>query len=172
MTVEQASVLQANLRQLLANPTGENGDILLARGPMDHDEEDAEEEDTTRSPIEIRVNAGVRAAGDDNFIGLLGTPAQYASEIANAVLAAVRQASSAHVGIPMIDEDGRPRPLRIEVDASLDINGSRNVLGPEVMVREVNHRRAQKRERPVGAGGGEAGRDSAAGTSIKRVRGS
>jgi len=134
---------------------------------MDHDEDD---EDQGRSPVAIRVNAGVRAAGDDNLVVFLGTPAQHASEIANAVLAALRQATSANVGIPMIDEDGRPRPLRLEVDASLDVNGSRNVLGPEAFVREVALRRMPKRERPTDNSGGDAARESGAGPGAKRVR--
>jgi len=33
-------------------------------------------------------------------------------------------------GVPMIDEDGRPRPITVNAVAEVHVRGSRNVLGP------------------------------------------
>ncbi|KAL8420245.1 hypothetical protein RB594_003141 [Gaeumannomyces avenae] len=92
--------------------------------------------DVSPSPIELNINTGVTVSQSDNMVVLSASPADMAAGVAAAVLAAIEQASSARVGIPMIDESGAPRPLRVRVDASIRIGGSGNVLGPEALVRE------------------------------------
>ncbi|EJT82006.1 hypothetical protein GGTG_01980 [Gaeumannomyces tritici R3-111a-1] len=92
--------------------------------------------DVSPSPIELNINTGVTVSQSDNMVVLSASPADMAAGVAAAVLAAIEQASSARVGIPMIDESGAPRPLRVRVDASIRVGGSGNVLGPEALVRE------------------------------------
>lgn len=90
-------------------------------GPHDDDED--------RSPIELRITTTVQVEGNNNAILLKASPAAHAKVIAEAVTATVRQAGGIDGGIPMIDEEGRPRPFRISVSAGVNIEGSGNVLG-------------------------------------------
>jgi hypothetical protein len=38
-------------------------------------------------------------------------------------------------GVPMIDQDGRPRPITVNAVAEVHVRGSRNVLGPGLRPR-------------------------------------
>jgi hypothetical protein len=40
-------------------------------------------------------------------------------------------------GIPMIDQDGRPRPVEIKADAGITVEGTNNVVGTERGVVDV-----------------------------------
>jgi hypothetical protein len=102
--------------------------------------EDEYEEDF--SPICIRVSTAIHIGKDQNMVCLTNTPAEQASSIANAVTSAIHDSSSAQVGIPMIDENGRPRPLKIEVDAGINIDGSLNVIGNQSVINEVIRQRS------------------------------
>lgn len=95
---------------------------------LDHPHDD-DADDDDRSPIELRITTTVQVEGDNNAILLKATPAEHAKVITEAVTATIRQAGAMNGGIPMIDEEGRPRPFRICVSAGMNIEGSGNVLG-------------------------------------------
>lgn len=40
-------------------------------------------------------------------------------------------------GIPMIDENGRPRPIKVTVDAPLTVLGSKNLLGERAVLERI-----------------------------------
>lgn len=108
----------------------------------DEDEADAEE---GQSPISLRINTSIRISSNNNLICLNDTPADHANAIARAVVVALQENSSGQCGIPMIDEDGRPRPVRIEVDAGMEVRGMGNVIGSEKVVNEVLRQRSDRR---------------------------
>lgn len=121
------------------------------------------------SPISIKVNTAVRVNQNDNLVDI-GRPGP--SDIAEAIVSAIERASSASAGIPMIDGSGEPRPIKIDVDATVEVGGSRNVVGKEDFLREylrtlgaaVAYR--AKRRRPSSVSGSEDDRsedDAAAG---------
>lgn len=114
-----------------------------------HDD-DADDDD--RSPIELRITTTVQVEGDNNAILLTATPAEHARVVTDAVTATVRQAGGLNGGIPMIDEEGRPRPFRISVSAGMNIEGSGNVLGNADHVMRFLGKR--KRDDGAGDGGG------------------
>lgn len=87
------------------------------------------DDDDNHSPVELLISTTVQVEGDNNAILLTASPSAQAKVIAEAVTATVRQACGMNGGIPMIDEEGRPRPFRISVSAGINIDGSRNVLG-------------------------------------------
>lgn len=91
--------------------------------------DDDADDNPDRSPVELRIMTTVQVEGDNNAVLLTATPAEHAKAIAEAVTAMVRQAGGMNGGIPMIDEEGRPRPFRITVSAGMNIEGSGNVLG-------------------------------------------
>lgn len=113
------------------------------------------EEDTEASlfPLTMRINTAISVSKNDNIVCLSDTPTQHASTIAAAVSKAIEQSSSGSCGIPMVDGDGNPRPIRIEVDAGTVVDGQRNVVGTEAAVlnilrqREVMRQQQGSRER-------------------------
>ncbi|KAM5355760.1 hypothetical protein ACJ41O_002406 [Fusarium nematophilum] len=105
----------------------------------DQDEETASEDS---SPISLRINTSVNVSRSNNIVCLAATPAEQANAIARAVVQALHEGSSGRCGIPMIDEQGCPRPLRIEVDAGLVVEGTGNVVGSREVVGELLRRRA------------------------------
>lgn len=106
------------------NANHDNREYINLNHPHDDDVDDDD-----RSPIELRITTTVQVEGDNNAILLTATPAEHARVITEAVTATIRQAGGLNDGIPMIDEEGRPRPLRISVSAGMNIEGSGNVLG-------------------------------------------
>lgn len=117
---------------------------------LNHPQDDVDDDDD-RSPIELRITTTVQVEGDNNAILLTATPAEHARVITEAVTATVRQAGGLNDGIPMIDEEGRPRPFRISVSAGMNIEGSGNVLGNADHVMRF----LGKRKRDDGAGDGD-----------------
>ncbi|UKZ77625.1 hypothetical protein TrVFT333_005349 [Trichoderma virens FT-333] len=109
------------------------------------DEDDREEESI--SPISLRINTSVLISKNNNLVCLTDTPASHANAIARAVVKAIQENSSGQCGIPMIDEDGRPRPIKIEVDAGITVEGSGNVVGNENVVNQVLRQRGLTRKR-------------------------
>jgi hypothetical protein len=107
----------------------------------DWDDDHSQCEDL-KSPITIRINAGVRVSSSSNVVVLAAAPSEVAALVAQAVVAGIREASAGRCGIPMVDEDGHPRPLRVEVDTGLEVNGVGNVVGAERVVKDIMRIRA------------------------------
>jgi hypothetical protein len=100
-----------------------------------------EGDESASSPIYLRINASVRVTNNDNLICFDKSPADHANAIAKAVVQAIEEHSSGKCGIPMIDEDGRPRPIHIDVDACTAIEGKGNVIGSRSLVHNALSRR-------------------------------
>lgn len=131
-TIRSALRSLANVVPLPDGSGREVGSVTFI-GQDDGDEEDAE----PLSPISLRINTSVNVTKSDNLVCLPSTPAANANAIAKAVVHAIQQSSSGQCGIPMIDEDGRPRPVNIEVDAGIVVDGDGNIVGDEKMVHKV-----------------------------------
>lgn len=100
-----------------------------------------DEHDPESSPISLRINTSINVSRSNNVVCLATSPAEQANAIAQAVVKALHEGSSGQCGIPMIDENGAPRPLRIEVDAGLVVDGTGNVVGSSDSVNEVLRQR-------------------------------
>lgn len=131
-------------RQLERSRTRNPRPVLVDRSPVTTllagstaaEDESSEWEDGF-SAISLRINTSVSVSSDNNLVCLADTPANHANAIAYAVVNALQESSSGQCGIPMIDEEGRPRPVRIHVDAGLAVGGAGNVVGNEALVREA-----------------------------------
>lgn len=122
-------------------------------------------EDTVSSPIHLRINASVRVCNSDNLVCFDKSPAEHANAIAKAVVQAIEEHSSGKCGIPMIDEDGRPRPISIDVDAGVTIEGKGNIVGGRSTVCNALARRHGPAKWGLDAEDGEDGEPS-----VKRRR--
>ena len=100
-----------------------------------------EGDESPSSPIYLRINASVRVTNSDNLICFDKSPADHANAIAKAVVQAIEEHSSGKCGIPMIDEDGRPRPIHLDVDAGIAVEGKGNVIGNRSIVQNALSRR-------------------------------
>lgn len=89
------------------------------------------------SPITLRIKTAVHVTADNNIVCLRKAPEEAAGEAARLVMEAMRAGSTGAGGVPMIDEEGRPRPVVVEVEAGWRVEGGGNVVGREEVVREV-----------------------------------
>ncbi|KYK59970.1 hypothetical protein DCS_01104 [Drechmeria coniospora] len=99
--------------------------------------------DGESAPIHFQIKTAVKVASNNNLVCLGGTPADCANAVAASLAKAMRDYSAGHCGMPMIDEDGRPRPIRLVVDAGITVEGSGNILGDEKVVMEVLRQRGK-----------------------------
>jgi hypothetical protein len=89
-------------------------------------------DDPRLSEIRIVVNTPIIITGDGNQLSI--DTAVNASRVAAAVTTALRSMSSPAGGVPMIDGDGRPRPIYFEVTAEIKVEGSNNVVGDKAVL--------------------------------------
>ncbi|UZP32699.1 hypothetical protein NXS19_000515 [Fusarium pseudograminearum] len=113
----------------------------LSSTVMASDDQDQDETSETSSPISLRINTSVNVSRSNNIVCLTATPAEQANAIAKEVVQALHEGSSGRCGIPMIDESGCPRPLNIEVDAGLVVEGTGNVIGTRDIIGELLQKR-------------------------------
>lgn len=104
-----------------------------------------EDESDELSPISLRISTRINVAKDGNIIALPSSPTEQANSIAKAVVATIQGQDWAS-GLPMIDENGRPRPIKLEVDAGITVEGSSNVIGTESIINEYLRQRTQLRK--------------------------
>ncbi|KAF4944335.1 hypothetical protein FGADI_12753 [Fusarium gaditjirri] len=111
----------------------------LLSDTMDGDQDEASE---GSSPISLKIDTSVKVSRNNNIVCLTATPAEQANAIAKAVVQALHEGSSGRCGIPMIDESGCPRPLNIQVDAGLNVEGTGNAIGSRDVIGGLIQKRA------------------------------
>ena len=97
------------------------------------DEEDGDEEGqdgSLHSAINITIRCPIVVKGDNNIIGI--DTALNTNRIAHGIVTSLKTMSMSGNGVPMIDEDGRPRPITVTAIADITITGSRNMVGDKV----------------------------------------
>jgi hypothetical protein len=105
-------------------------------------DDDQDETSEGSSPISLKIDTSVNVSRNNNIVCLAATPAEQANAIAKAVVQALHEGSSGRCGIPMIDESGCPRPLSIQVDAGLNVEGTGNVIGSRDVIGGLMQKRA------------------------------
>jgi hypothetical protein len=110
-------------------------------------EEDYQESDTdaTQYPINIKISSPITVTGDGNLVAI--DPVEMASSIALCIVRGIKDCSMARAGIPMIDEDGRPRPIDVQVDAKIEIQGAENTVGKKAVLFGLRGTQDLKRKR-------------------------
>lgn len=153
---------------LLVGSAVDDACSVMAGDDVDDVEED---DDESSSPIFLRINTSIKVASNNNVLCIGATPTDNAKQIAEAVVKAMRDYSAGNAGLPMIDEEGRPRPVKIDVDAGVTVEGANNFLGSREVfqqfleVQRSAHARGQRRRREES----DEEADEAAGPS-KRTR--
>ncbi|RKF57407.1 hypothetical protein GcM3_188007 [Golovinomyces cichoracearum] len=88
------------------------------------------------SPIELNIRVPMTITGDDNRVS--SDPSASANKIAIGIMHALKTVSMNGSGLPMIDDSGRPRPIKIDIAAGVNVDGSRNVVGDAAAVLPTN----------------------------------
>ncbi|KAL0936478.1 uncharacterized protein CTRU02_208693 [Colletotrichum truncatum] len=96
------------------------------------------------SPISLRISTHINVACDGNLVVLPCSPSEQANSIAKADVETI-QGKDWATGLPMIDESGRPRPLKLDIDAGITIKGSSNVIGTASLMEKIVHGRTQEK---------------------------
>lgn len=104
---------------------------------------DTDGADGSLYPLTMRINTSINVTKNDNIVCLSDTPTQHANAIAAALTKAIEDSSSGGCGIPMVDGDGNPRPIKIEVDAGFVVDGQRNIIGTEASVLNILRQREE-----------------------------
>ncbi|VUC37933.1 unnamed protein product [Clonostachys rosea] len=104
------------------------------------------DDDEPCAPLVLRINTSITINSSNNLICLTETPSSQANVIAESVTSAIRKYSAGNCGFPMIDGNGNPRPVRLEVDAGLVVEGQGNVVGKESVIMDALRLRDQERE--------------------------
>lgn len=142
------SDLQQSLLQQQPIPTTERPITTHVLGNLADEACETEAvEDIAMFPLTIRINTSINVNKNDNIVCLSESPTQHANAIAAAVTKAIEDSSSGNCGIPMVDGDGNPRPIRIEVDAGTVVDGQRNMVGTEAVVLNILRQREDMRKR-------------------------
>ena len=101
--------------------------------------------DAIHSPITIKISSPITVIGDENLIAI--DSAEMASSIAHCIVCSIKDCSMARAGIPMIDEEGRPRPIDVQVDAKIKVQGAKNTVGKKAVLFGLRAARGLKRKR-------------------------
>ncbi|CZS90653.1 uncharacterized protein RCO7_06804 [Rhynchosporium graminicola] len=107
-----------------------------ARAANDDDSSDSDDDEEGLSSIRIKIFTPINVRGDGNLIAM--DTAITATKIAQGVTDALFSMTYGDAqGIPMIDEDGRPRPIRVVVSAPLTVLGSKNLMGERAVMERI-----------------------------------
>ncbi|KAH6678330.1 hypothetical protein B0J14DRAFT_582463 [Halenospora varia] len=124
---------------------------LPLQGQITHPDADSDSEDDSESKlseIHLSISTPLRITGDNNIISV--DTATNASRISLAVVSALRQISATGGGVPMIDANGEPRPIRVDVMAEIMVEGSGNTVGERAVLSQVVDREALRRMESAG----------------------
>jgi hypothetical protein len=110
------------------------------------DASDDDESDDGRQPeknIRLIIHCPLIIKGDNNLVAL--DPSVQASKISMQVVESMQQLSHGRDGLPMIDEDGRPRPIEVQIHAEITIDGARNVIGEKAVLGSMTGMNAKRK---------------------------
>ena len=93
---------------------------------------DVPEHDEDLSPIIIHISSPLTVIGNGNLVAVDTDKA--AINIAKTIARSLKEASVSSTGIPMIDEEGRPRPIEVHVDVGVKIDGTKNTVGERAVL--------------------------------------
>jgi len=109
----------------------------LAHNNPDYSDDEADEfpepeeyaEAQNLSAITITIHCPLHIKGDGNIVAV--DTSVSVGKIAQGVVSSLKQMSMSGHGVPMIDQDGRPRPITINAKAEVKVTGCKNVIGEQ-----------------------------------------
>ena len=108
------------------------------------------DEDDSKGLIVI-IKTPLNIIGNFNLIAI--DPSASSVHIAHEIVEAVRKIPAGDSGIPMTDDEGNPRALKIVVDAPISIHGTKNIVGERAVMKMIEN----DIEKKAGTQGGNRG---------------
>ncbi|KAF8867059.1 hypothetical protein BDZ45DRAFT_570407, partial [Acephala macrosclerotiorum] len=84
------------------------------------------------SPIALRISVPINVDGNNNVVAI--DAAKIAIQIAKSMVKILQDMSAGTSGVPMIDQDGRPRPVECRVDCKVKVKGDKNTVGEKAVI--------------------------------------
>jgi len=104
-------------------------------GGNNSDDDSDNDEVSNLSEIRLFINTPLLINGDGNRVAI--DPSLSATKIAMGIVNALKTMTVANGGIPMIDEEGHPRPVTIKVEAEVKVTGSKNIVGERAVLNSL-----------------------------------
>ncbi|CZR60917.1 uncharacterized protein PAC_10813 [Phialocephala subalpina] len=105
----------------------------------DSDDEDPDNRDVDEqeelSPIALRIACPIVVVGNNNVVAI--DAAKIATQIAKVMVKTLQDLAAGCSGVPMIDQDGRPRPVECRVDCKVKVNGNKNTVGEKAVLAMI-----------------------------------
>ncbi|KAL2067271.1 hypothetical protein VTL71DRAFT_1695 [Oculimacula yallundae] len=102
----------------------------------DSDSDSDDDDEDKSSAIHIKIFTPINVRGDGNLIAM--DTSVTATKIAQGITEALRGMSYGDTqGVPLIDEEGRPRPIKVVVSAPLTVLGSKNLMGERAVMERI-----------------------------------
>ncbi|PBP22077.1 hypothetical protein BUE80_DR007054 [Diplocarpon rosae] len=108
--------------------------------PANDDDEGSEGDDEDPQPIlasaiTMYISVPLLIKGDSNLIAL--EPSLTASKVSLGVVEALKSMAYGQTGVPLIDEEGRPRPINVHVNAATTVEGAKNLVGERAVMERI-----------------------------------
>ncbi|KAG9238709.1 hypothetical protein BJ875DRAFT_450141 [Amylocarpus encephaloides] len=152
---QQGGYLQQPQQYFPQNPMGLQHAAVNLPG-YESDDEDDENSGSDLPAIHLRVSTPLHVSGNGNVVSI--NAADNAARVGFAVAQSLRQIGTVGGGVPMIDEDGKPRPIDVKVSAATVIRGSNNVVGEKAVLSKTIIEGPNRRIDPTQQGGPAADR--------------
>lgn len=132
-----------NLNQAGPPPQGPSNDSDDDDSLEDSDDEDPDnrdpdidiDEQEDLSPIALRISVPINVDGNNNVVAI--DAAKIAIQIAKSMVKILQDMSAGTSGVPMIDQDGRPRPVECRVDCKVKVKGDKNTVGEKAVIAMI-----------------------------------
>ncbi|KAG4439811.1 hypothetical protein IFR05_004709 [Cadophora sp. M221] len=105
---------------------------------QESDSDSDSDDDDDNSAICIKIFTPINVRGDSNLIAI--DTSVTATQITRGVVDALRNMSYGvgdDQGVPMIDADGHPRPIKVTVSAPMTVLGSKNLMGERAVMERI-----------------------------------
>ena len=93
-----------------------------------------EEEIDSTSSIQFKIATPLIITGNGNLVPI--DPSTIANTIAMGIVSSLKSISMG-AGIPLIDEEGRPRPLKFDINCEVRVEGSNNIVGEKAFLKKM-----------------------------------
>jgi len=87
--------------------------------------------------VVVIIKTPLNITGNCNLIAI--DPSASSVHIAHEIVEAVRKIPAGDSGIPMTDDEGNPRALKIVVDAPMSIHGAKNIVGERAVMKMIEN---------------------------------
>ncbi|CAL3963798.1 hypothetical protein PZA11_001311 [Diplocarpon coronariae] len=87
------------------------------------------------SAITMYISVPLLIKGDSNLVAL--EPSLTANKVSLGIIEALKSMAYGQTGVPLVDEEGRPRPINVHVNAATTVEGAKNLVGERAVMERI-----------------------------------